>query len=60
MNINNQIAPTLSQQFHQSVTKQLAGSTSAAQKQPFISRVQRFESQASYTPGPGTYNSLIT
>ena len=60
MNINSQKTPTLSQQFHQSVAKQMTSSPSAAQKQPFISRVQRFDSQASFTPGPGAYNPLVT
>ena len=63
MNNNNtyiHVSPSLSHQFHQSLTKQLVTSPPTALKQPFISRVQRFDSLASNTPGPGAYNPPIT
>lgn len=59
MNINPNNAPSLSQQFHQSVNRQPGTSPTTVVKQPFMSRVQRFDSQASSTPGPGAYNPLL-
>jgi hypothetical protein len=59
-NTYNHITPSLSQQFHQFLNKQVLTSPTSALKQPFISRVQRFDSLASNTPGPGAYNPLIT
>jgi hypothetical protein len=58
----NPISPSLSQQFHQSLTKQVINPPKDKNKQTFISRVQRFDSRISsaITPGPGAYNPLIS